>query len=305
MELRHLRHLAAVIELESVSKAAVLLAISQPALTRSIQMLEDLVGAQLLERRPRGVVPTPAGEALYRHAKMILSETKRAREDVAAIKSGAKGNLRIGIASMFGERVIDQAVVEFTDEHPESGVLVVEGYFEDLLPPLQDGRLDMVFCNLPGSAVPDGLHAEPVLDVRAIMMASGDHPLARNAEVTREDLAQARWVIVNQPHMKDYLDHFFAVQGLQLQRPAVQTNSLALIRSMLKRGTFVTMLPAFIGEQELKAGRFVQLDSPGSEVLRQAGIIRRVHSAANAADEASLKNFIVILRRVCADEGQL
>ncbi len=303
MELRHLRHLAAVIELENVSKAAVLLAISQPALTRSIQMLEEIVGAPLIERRPRGVVPTPAGEALYRHAKLILSETRRAREDVAAIKSGARGNLRLGIASMFAERIVDRALCDFSAEHPEAGIVVTEGYFEELLPSLQEGRLDMVFCNLPGAAVPDGLSVEPILDVRATMVANGAHPLAQKSVVTREDLAEARWVVVNQPHMRDYLDHFFGVQGLQMRRPLIQTNSLPLIRSLVAGGDFVSILPEILTKPDLADGRLKRLKIPGGEILRQAGIIRRIQSAASAADEASLKNFLMILRRICAEDA--
>ena len=195
MELRHLRHVAAVIELGNVSKAAVMLTISQPALTRSIQLLEEMLGAPLIERLPRGVVPTPAGEALYRHAKLILSETKRARESVTAIKIGVRGNLRIGIASMFAERIIDRAIVDFAAKHERVGIVVTEGYFEDLLPWLQEGKLDMVFCNLPGIAVPDGLLVEPVLDVRAVMVSNTAHPLARKATVTRAELSEARWSV--------------------------------------------------------------------------------------------------------------
>ena len=76
MELRHLRHFAAVVEAGNLSKAAEKVFISQPALTRSIKNLEDIVGAELLERRPRGMVPTPAGIALYRYAQLMLNEAK-------------------------------------------------------------------------------------------------------------------------------------------------------------------------------------------------------------------------------------
>ena len=302
MELRHLRHFAAVIELENLSKAAVLLSISQPALTRSIQMLEEIVGAALIERRPRGVVATPAGEAMYRHAKLILSEAKRAREEVAAIESGARVTLRLGIASMFAEWIIDRAVVEFSRSHPEAGVSVMEGYFEDLLPLLQEGRLDLVFCNLPGVAVPDGLYVEPMLQLRSIMIANAGHPLARTAEVSRAQLADARWVIVNQPHMKDYLDHFFAVQGLQLNRPVIQTNSLPLIRSLLARDKFVCMLPEVLVGRDLAEKKIVRLAVAGGEVLRQAGVIRRLASAVSVDDAFGMKSFVAILRRMGAEE---
>ncbi|NDE02288.1 MAG: LysR family transcriptional regulator, partial [Gammaproteobacteria bacterium] len=82
MELRQLRHFVAVVDSANLSRAAERVAISQPALTRSIKNLEDLLGVELLERQPRGVVPTEAGLALYHHAQIVLNACQRLTREV-------------------------------------------------------------------------------------------------------------------------------------------------------------------------------------------------------------------------------
>lgn len=89
MELRQLRHFVAVVECGNLSRASRKVHISQPALTRSIKALEDLLRARLLDRKPRGVVPTPTGDIFYQHAKLILNECARAKDDIADAESGA------------------------------------------------------------------------------------------------------------------------------------------------------------------------------------------------------------------------
>jgi len=110
MELRHLRHFVAVVDAGNLSKAADRVCITQPALTRSIKNLEAYLAAELLERRPRGIVPTPAGDALYRYARLMLNEAARAQAEVKAVHKGAKGELAVGIAAMFGDHIVDRVV---------------------------------------------------------------------------------------------------------------------------------------------------------------------------------------------------
>lgn len=88
MELRQLRHFVAVVDSANLSRAAERVAISQPALTRSIKNLEDLLGVELLERQPRGVAPTEAGLALYHHAQIVLNACQRLTREVRELERG-------------------------------------------------------------------------------------------------------------------------------------------------------------------------------------------------------------------------
>ncbi len=276
MEMRHLRHLAAVIEVGNISRAAEVLNITQPALTRSIKTLEDLVGGALIERRPRGVVATREGEALYRSAKVILEEAKRAREELTQLRSGRRKSISVGIAAMFADQFMDSVAVAYCRKRPGLRMTITEGLYEELVADLAERRLDVLFCNLPGVPLPDNLQAEPMLEVHSILVARSDHNLAQKLQVTRQDLAGARWAVVNQAHMREIMDHFFAAEGVKAPHATIQTNSIPLIRSMVTQDDFVSILPHHLVRTQLRRGTLKRIQTPGAELIRHAGIIARL-----------------------------
>lgn len=275
MELRHLRHFVAVVDCGNLSRAAVLVCLSQPALTRSIRNLEEYLGAELMERRPRGMVPTPAGEALYRYARLMLNEADRARAEVQAVQSGARGELAIGMAAMFADHIVDAAVAAVCAAGNDVALTVTQGFLEELLEALRDGRLDVIFSNLSNISLGDDLLVEPVLDLHAHVHAGADHPLAGAAAVTKAMLLDQRWAVVDQPHMRDFLDQYFSADGLPVPAFVVRTNSLNLIASLIANGGFIGILPDHVVSRRAGPGTVVRLAAPGCPIVRRAGIITR------------------------------
>jgi DNA-binding transcriptional LysR family regulator len=274
MELRHLRHFVAVVDCGNLSKAAERVCLSQPALTRSIKTLEEHLAAELLERRPRGMVPTPAGEALYRYARLMLNEADRARAEVQAVQSGARGELAIGMAAMFADHIVDRAVAAVCAAGNDVALTVTQGFLEELLEALRDGRLDLIFSNLSNVSLGDDLLVEPVLDLHAHVHAGADHPLAGVA-VDKTMLLDQRWAVVDQPHMRDFLDQYFAADGLPVPAFVVRTNSLNLIASLIANGGFIGILPDHVVTRRAGPGAVVRLAAPGCPIRRRAGIITR------------------------------
>jgi DNA-binding transcriptional LysR family regulator len=276
MELRHLRHFAAVVECGNLSKAADRIYISQPALTRSIKNLEDIVGAALLERQPRGVVPTPAGATLYEYARLILNEAARARAEVKAVEAGQRGEVAIGIAAMFADHIVDRAVAALGRGKEPVAVRVTQGFYEDLIEDLRDGTLDLLFTNLPNVAMPDDVSVEPVYDVRASIWVNSASALGRSGAVDDADLIAARWAIVESPHTQDFLDRLLARdREIPAMNYAVRTNSLNLIRALVAAEDYVTLLPDHLMETLAAQGKVRRLETARGPVMRRAVIIRR------------------------------
>ena len=296
MELRHLRHFAAVVECGNLSRAAEQVFISQPALTRSIKSLEDSVGAVLLERRPRGVVPTPAGEALHRYARLMLNEAANARAEVAAVQSGARGQLSVGIAAMFADHIVDRAVMRLCTAADVS-IQVTQGFIEELVEALRDGRLDLLFTNLGTGALPGDVHVEPLIDINAFAYVGATHPLTRLTRITKEDLISARWAVADHPRMHEFLDQYFSVDGLPTPVRVVRTNSLDLIRSLLASGGFVGIVPEHLVAASVARGEIVRIDAPDCPVARKAGLITR----AGRPPQPLLDQFVAELRAACRD----
>jgi DNA-binding transcriptional LysR family regulator len=275
MELRQLRHFVAVVDSGNLSRAAERVAISQPALTRSIKNLEDMLGMDLLERKPRGVTPTEAGLALYRHAQIVLNACQRLTREVRELERGVTGTVHVGVAAMYATHLTSQVAEILCEAHPRLALVINEAFFEDLLRQLNDGRVDVIFSNFPQVSVSPNLVLEPLTTVRSSIMAGRTHPLAGRRELTRADLVPHRWVIADQPHAQDSFEKFFSADGLPPPRDVFRTNSLNLMLSLVASGRFLSPLPEHLIHERL-ADRLRSLPLENHAIERQAGLIYRV-----------------------------
>ena len=283
MELKLLRHFVAVVDEENLSRAAKTLHITQPALTRSIKNLESLVQAELLDRLPRGVAPTEAGRALYRSAKRILNQTDRAVVEVAEIAAGTRGHVDIGVAALFARDIIDDVVVQLAKSTPSLSLTITEGFFEEQAPAVSEGRLDVALTNFPPTAMPTGLTSEPLLDLTSWFVVGCEHSLAGKDEISLQDLFHSRWAVVNQRHMTDLLDQFFASEGLPTLKGAVHSNSLNTLRALVLSNEFVSLLPEHFIRRDLVAGKIARLRVDGTPMQRKGGLIYRSSPEPRAA----------------------
>jgi DNA-binding transcriptional LysR family regulator len=296
MELRQLRHFVAVVDTGNLSRAADRVAISQPALTRSIKNLEDLLGVVLLERKPRGVVPTEAGVTLYHHAKMVLNDCNRLTTEVRAYQRGLSGTVQVGIAAMFSNYVIDTVAREMALQHPGISMVITQGFFEELLREQLDGRLDLIFGNFPPVSVPAELTVETLMTVRSSVVVGQRHLVAKRREVEKSSLVDSRWVLPDQMHAQDFLEQLFSSDGLPTPRALVRTNSLPLMVSLVNSGEFLGVIPEQLIARELTAGAMRRVPISGASVERRAGLIYRAASHPRPA----VQQFQQQVRLVCA-----
>lgn len=296
LEIKQLRQFMVVVDVGCVSKAAEQLHITQPALTRNIKNLEESLNAILLDRLPRGVVPTEAGHALYRYAHLILNEAKRAVRDVQAIAGGKKGHVHIGIAALFSNTIIDRLVIALSDACPGVRLRITEGFFEELVTELGQGKLDVILANFPPDAVPADVQFEPLLTLRSNFVVGRDHPLACRTQITAADLCAAQWALVRRPHVADFLDSFFASQGFPALTGSVESNSLTALKSLVLTGRYVSLLAETWVGPEMRRGDIVALPVPGAPVLRQAGLITR----GAAEQRPVVMRALELMREVCA-----
>ena len=296
MELRQLRHFVGVVECGNVSRAAVELHITQPALTRSIHILEEQVGAPLLHRSSRGVTPTEAGLLLLRHAKPILNSLKTAEGDLQAFLCGVSGRLHVGVGALFANCILDEAIASLVAAHPDVTVKVTVGPFEEMADMLRDGYMHLAFSVAPQEAV-EGIAFEALIDIHSHAVAASDHPLVQSREVSLEDLHKARWALIDQRHMGAFMDGYFAPGGLPAPTNVVLTNSLELLRSLVRRGEFVTMLGASWIAEDLRRGELATIRAPGLPVQRKAGLLYREGSPSPMVAEL----FMQQIRAICAD----
>lgn len=299
MELRQLRHFVAVVEERNFSVAAQRVHLSQPALTRSIKALEDGLGTRLLERGPRGAEPTAAGARFLEHARMILNDCDRARDDLQALKTGVNGKVAFGIAALFSSWIADTVVDRVGREMPGVRLEVSEGFYEDLVARLRTGQLDFALSNLPPVPVEADLQAEPLLELEARAICGANHPLARRRGLQVADLAESRWVIVDRPHSIELFRQFFIEHDAPVP-PVTVTDSLGLLRSLVVLGTHVSLVVEPVVHRELRRGTVKVLKVRTPPTKRRVGLL----SIKRASRPQAAQRVMEIARERCREEAQ-
>ncbi|MGL6279680.1 MAG: LysR family transcriptional regulator, partial [Gaiella sp.] len=189
VELRHFAALDAVASEGSFSRAAVRLGYTQSAVSQQIAALERAVGERLVERPggPRAVSLTEAGELLRRHAAVIVNRLDAARADMAALRAGETGMLRVATYQSVSARVLPRVMGRFLAEWPGIELGLSEPSNDpELYDAVEAGEVDLAFCSLP---TPEGpFEARALLTDPYVLLVPSTSPLAERASVSFADL---------------------------------------------------------------------------------------------------------------------
>jgi DNA-binding transcriptional LysR family regulator len=236
-DLRLLKVLREVALRGSFSAAADALSYSQPAVSQQIARLEAQTGVKLLERQPKGIRLTPAGEALVHHTERILAQLAEAQAELSEIASSARGRLRIASFATAAGTLVSRAVSAF--KHMRPGVQVDLQLMDPpaSIPALRRGDIDLAITEEGGfEADPDlsGLGVERLMDDLLYAVLPSDHPLATRRAIALPDLKDEDWMLVGlrgtcadsnivlrsckqagfEPRVAYTSDDYFAIQGL-------------------------------------------------------------------------------------------
>jgi len=177
MNLRHLEHLLAVAETGSFSRAAEQQHLTQSALSRSIQSLEDDLGARLIDRTGKRNELTPLGQAVAARARRMVFEAAELRRSAELLKQGDLGAIRIGLGSGPGAMLMTPFLVHMARHHPDVQVSVSPGATELQLMQLRQRTLDALVIDVRRIAPAPDLAIENLTEMRTVFACRSGHPL--------------------------------------------------------------------------------------------------------------------------------
>jgi len=251
MEFRQLRYFLHVGEMQSLSRAASVLRVAQPALSRQIKGLEEELGVALLRRHGWGVTPTPAGQVLMNHARQVLKEMDAARDAVQAYQSEPSGTLSFGVPSSLSRVLLPGLAVRFRRRAPKVRLHLVDGFSATIHEWLVQGRLDLAV--LYESKGTDGLIAVPLLDEEMVLVGPAGG-LAGQEAVSLDVVAAHHLVLPARPHrLRLLVDHALAEHGLTC-RPVVEVDALPALIELVRMGEACTLLPLSAVQHLVQAG---------------------------------------------------
>jgi DNA-binding transcriptional LysR family regulator len=210
MDLRHLRHFAAVARTLHFGRAAAELHIAQPALSQSIRGLEAELGVRLLDRNNRRVELSQAGRALLEDAEAVLAHVDRAIVRVRLIAQGRAGRLRVAYTRSTSEGISTEIVDAFRASHPGVTVETDTLYTSRNVVALVEGRLDAAFVRPPLGAGTDALTLLPLGGEPFVVVTPVGHRLARRRRLRREDLREVPLVTGARERGPGFFEAMFA-----------------------------------------------------------------------------------------------
>lgn len=255
---RLLKHFKAVAQHKKISSACRELNISQPALSKSIKLLEERFEIPLFERLPRGMELTSAGNRLLNRIRRMDMEFQYAVEEIDQLKTGKSQRLAIGAGTVW-EKFLPSVISQLYQEFPNLEVIIRSDTNEQLIPDLAEGKLDVVIGggNNQNDRY-DQLVFLPLLNVSMKIAAHHSHPLAGQSVISVDDLAQYPWVAY-QRSKGEFLSHLFNRKGIKSIRYSLQTELLNVaLDVMKKRHALLCVAEQFF--YKLPADKFVQVN---------------------------------------------
>jgi len=300
LKTRHLLLLSELASHGSIMHAAAAAHMTQPAASKMITELEQLLGTPLFERLPRGVTPTPYGEIMIRRARAALAEMDLAHREVMSLSSGLGGRVAVGTVLAPATGLLPAAVLQLKRDYPRLHVAIEVDASKALIARLQAGQLEMVVGRILDPEAVDELDFEPLSDEPHCIFARAGHPLEHRADLSLSDLANAGWILPAQGSMlRDRLNTLFVSAGLRLPEETVETTSLPMITQLLAQSDMVVALPREVVRTHVELRQLVALPVDLELRLSPYGIVTRRQHALSPGAAAMLQ----VLHRTIARDG--
>jgi DNA-binding transcriptional LysR family regulator len=291
LDVKRMKVLREVAAEQSFSAAAQKLGYTQSAVSQQVAALERETGTTLIERNPRGIRLTDAGEALVRHTEGILARLADAEAELEAIAGLRGGRLRLGSFPTAGATLMPRAIAKFSKRHPAVELSLVEADPIESLPRLKAGELDLVLVDDTSGVLEQvDLDFEHILDDPLHLALAVDHPLAKRARVRMKDLADEAWIQPTQACACSHATNMACANAGFEPRVAYESDDFGVIQGLVGAGVGVALIPelALIGERPDIVVRRIET-KPG---------VRRIYAAilANGYRSPALGEMLAVLK---------
>lgn len=250
MDFRQLKTFLAVVDTGNITRAAEILYLVQPAVSRQIKLLEEDLGTPLFERQRRGMVPTEAGRKLVEYARRAILELDRARAAVVGVQNGIGGIVTLGLLPSTIDVLSGPLLSAIASKYPGIRLRLAMGYAGTLAKWLETGEVDAAL--LYGAAHLPHVKIKPLVEEPLWVVWPKNYKLKAGKTVSLKELAKHPVILPSTSHgIRTLMDHACAVTDIQLQI-AAEANSLSVQRSLVINGHGLSILPPLAVTEDLK-----------------------------------------------------
>jgi len=282
LKLKDLRYLVAVADTRHFGRAAAKCFVSQPTLSAQLRKLEQDLGVQLIERQPRRVSLTPAGEEVTRHARQML-ETGEAIVTLAQTRRDPlAGQLRLALLPTIGPYLLPQVALKLRKALPRLELMLYEYQTAPMLEHLHAGEIDVGLLALPVND--EALASRELYEEPFVLALPESHRLAARAQVRVDDLDGETLLLLEDGHcLRDQALEICARSNVH-EKQDFRATSIETLRQMVAAGVGITLLPALASRGAYAHARGIAIREFARPIpSRRIGVVWRKSSARLSA----------------------
>jgi len=282
LKLKDLRYLVAVADTRHFGRAAERCFVSQPTLSTQLKKLEEYLGVQLIERQPKRVALTAAGQEIVVRARRILEASDEVVTLARAHRDPLAGALRIAMLPTIGPYLLPRVAREIRKALPRLDLRLYEYPTATMLTKLRAGEIDLGILALPVDL--EGLEARELYDENFMVALPATHPLAKRPAIRVQDLEGETLLLLEDGHcLRDQALAVCSQAGMQ-EKQDFRATSLETLRQMVATGAGITLLPELATHGAYRQARGVVVRPfTRPEPLRKIGGVWRRTTARHAA----------------------
>ena len=306
VDLRLLRHARALAEEGSFARAARSLHLTQPALSRSIQILEQRVGVRLFERGRSRVDPTDLGRVFLEQARCVLDSADALEREVALMRGATAGHLSLGAGTLVASMFVDDALARFVSRNAQVRIRVVNDSGSELLGRLRLAKIDLFVGSVPTGPESAGMSIRPLATRTGRFLVRAGHPLAARRGLTIAEVLRHPLVCTSRltPGIADTL---IRARGSDDPRPLPDfaCESTRMMRAVTLSSDHVMLGALAMLTDDVAEGRLVPLRIEGTPPTQAFGIVRLQARTLPAVAEALIEAIVEADRESAEAERRL
>lgn len=292
LKIHHLRLLMCLGEQGNLTQVAKMMNITQPALSKWLSALEEEMGIALFERHSKGLRPSEGGKLLLEHARRILNDLDRSREDIARFKQGGQGSLLIGCSPVATD-CVTQAILAVVDDYPSVHLQIVENVMTPLLQHLLSGKIDVVVGRIGGHALQLPLNYRVLYTEPVCFVARTQHPLAARSSIAWDELVAYRWIVwPSGTPIRVSIDNALVDQGVMLPSDHIESASMNVTVGMIQGSEMISILSWRLAERYAAQGQLTILPLPRIEQKGSVGVFWRKNDIPSGVLQRFLNHLI-------------
>ncbi len=295
IKIRHLQTFTEIVRQRSLKGAARRLLLTQPAISRTLSELEEILGAELLTRGRGGIALTPEGEFFLPHAQTSLAALEQGLAGIAQAGGAGVAQMRLGALPSVAARLMPEVLVELGRMEADLRLVITDGPHGSLTALLRDGQLDAVIGRLGAPETMRGLSFTQLYLERVAVVVRPGHPILTDPDLRRI----GDWPVIYPPPgsaIRPFVERLLIAQGIPVPRRRVESVSGEFGRVQTRHSDAIWFISAGVVARDISEGTLTRLPVETAMTEGPIGLMRR----ADARPDPAQDMFALAVRRALA-----